>query len=193
MVAFQFSVTRLGLWSKTTVGICLRCLLAESSEVAEDLVLPVPVHRGRSLLVPFCEGPLFGLRCSGTQAQAALQEWVQCLSVILIRDLKHRTYCTYIVDNLTHQKSGGAPQWSTLTWMLMSELLNSDWVAELLEDWDAELPLVRDFGELVLIGASATVMFTIDVSAGERSAVGEGSRRGLSLIGSSTETSVKEK
>jgi len=74
----------------------------------------------------------------------------------------------------------------------MSELLNSDWVAELLEDWDAELPLVRDFGELVLIGPSATVMFTIGVSARERSAVGEGSRRGLSLIGSSTETSVNE-
>ena len=72
----------------------------------------------------------------------------------------------------------------------MSELLSSDWVVELREDCDAQLPLVGDLGELLLIGESVTVMWMFGGSTLGRAAVGEGSREGLSLIGSSTETSV---
>ena len=78
-----------------------------------------------------------------------------------------------------------------LTWMLMSELLSSDWVVELREDCDAQLPLVVDLGELLLIGESVTVMLMIGGSALGRAAAGEGAREGLLLTGPSTDTSVR--
>lgn len=46
----------------------------------------------------------------------------------------------------------------------MSELLISDWVVELLEEWDAELPLALDFGDKFVKGPSARVTFMIKAS-----------------------------
>lgn len=43
----------------------------------------------------------------------------------------------------------------------MSELLISDWVVELLEDWDAELPLVQDLGDSFVIREFVMVLFII--------------------------------
>lgn len=50
---------------------------------------------------------------------------------------------------------------SSLNWMLMSELLISDGVVEPLEDWDAELPWARGFGDMFMIEGSVSVMFII--------------------------------
>lgn len=43
----------------------------------------------------------------------------------------------------------------------MSELLISDGVVEPLEDWDAELPWARGFGDMFMIEGSVSVMFII--------------------------------
>lgn len=75
---------------------------------------------------------------------------------------------------------------SSGTWILMSELLISDWVVELLEDWDAELPLARDFGDVFVIGESVSVTFMIGGSVAGRSVVGEGVGEVLSVASSST-------
>lgn len=59
--------------------------------------------------------------------------------------------------------------------MLMSELLMSDWVVELLDDWEAELPLVRDFGDELAIGDEFVgETFMIGGSVVGSSVVGEG-------------------
>lgn len=68
----------------------------------------------------------------------------------------------------------------------MSELLTSDWVVELLEDWDAELPLARDFGDAFVIGDSVSVTFMTGGSVAGRSVVGEGVGELLSVVNSST-------
>lgn len=73
----------------------------------------------------------------------------------------------------------------------MSELLISDWVVELLEDWDAELPLVRDLGDSFVIREFVMVTFIIGASVAENSVVGESVGGSLSGAGSSTHTSVK--
>lgn len=59
-------------------------------------------------------------------------------------------------------------------------------MVELLEDWDAELPLVRDFGGLFVIGASDSVMLMTGGSALGRSVVGDGVSGALSVIGGSS-------
>lgn len=68
----------------------------------------------------------------------------------------------------------------------MSELLISDWVVELLEDWDAELPFVRGFGDVFVIGESVIVTFMTGGSAAGSSVVGEGVGGALSVADSST-------
>ena len=68
----------------------------------------------------------------------------------------------------------------------MSELLISDWVLELLEDWDAELPLVRDFGEDFAIGESVSVTFMIGRPVTGSSVVDDGVGGALSEAESST-------
>lgn len=70
--------------------------------------------------------------------------------------------------------------------MLMSELLISDWVVELLEDWDAELPLVRGFGDDLVIGEFVRVTLMIGGPAVGRSVVGDGVGGTLSAAPSST-------
>ena len=72
----------------------------------------------------------------------------------------------------------------------MSELLISDWVVELLEDWDAELPLALDFGDIFVIGESVSVTLMIGGSVAGSSVVGEGLDGELSVADSSTYTSV---
>lgn len=76
---------------------------------------------------------------------------------------------------------------SSLTGMLMSELLISDWVVELLEDWDAELPLGLDLGGAGPRVESVTVMFMDGGAAAGSSTVGDGV--GGSLLAASTNTS----
>lgn len=84
------------------------------------------------------------------------------------------------------------PHLLPLTWMLMSELLISDWVVELLEDWDAELPSSRDSGHVFVIGESVSSMFTDGGSVAGSSAVGEGVGGTLSVADPSVQTSVME-
>lgn len=69
--------------------------------------------------------------------------------------------------------------------MLMSELLISDWVVELLEEWDAKLPLVLEFGDVFVIGESVSVTFIIGGSVAGSSVVGEGVGGLLSVTDSS--------
>lgn len=61
-----------------------------------------------------------------------------------------------------------------LTWMLMSELLTSEWVAELMEDWEAELLLGQESEEVCGTGESVTVMLIIGWSDAAVSVVGGG-------------------
>lgn len=68
----------------------------------------------------------------------------------------------------------------------MSELLNSDWVVELLEDWEAELPLVRGLGDVCDMGESVSVTLITGGSAAWSSVVGEGVGGPLSVADSST-------
>lgn len=75
---------------------------------------------------------------------------------------------------------------SSGTWMLMSELLSSDCVVELLEDCDAELPLARDFGDRFEIGEFVRVTFMMGGSVVGSSAVGEGLGWEISAAVSST-------
>lgn len=63
---------------------------------------------------------------------------------------------------------------ASLTGMLMSELLISDWVVELLEDWDGELPFGLDLGNAASTADSVTVMFMVGGSAAGSSTVGGG-------------------
>lgn len=70
--------------------------------------------------------------------------------------------------------------------MLISELLNSDWVVEPREYWNAELPLVCELGEPFVIGEPIRVTLMIGGSIGGRSVVEEGVGGALSVIGSST-------
>lgn len=56
----------------------------------------------------------------------------------------------------------------------MSELLISDWVVELLEDWDAELRLGQHLGDVSVTGGSVSVMFMIGGSGVVSSVVGDG-------------------
>lgn len=56
----------------------------------------------------------------------------------------------------------------------MSELLISDWVVELLEDWDIELRVGQDLGDVSVIGGSVSVMFMIGGSVVVSSVVGDG-------------------
>lgn len=65
--------------------------------------------------------------------------------------------------------------------MLMSELLISDWVVELLEDWDAELRLGQDLGDVFVMGESVSVMFMIGGSVAGSSVVGDGVGGALSV------------
>lgn len=69
--------------------------------------------------------------------------------------------------------------------MLMSELLTSDWVVELREDWDAELPLARDFGDASVAGESVSVTFMIGGSVAGGPVVGGGVGGPLSVADSS--------
>lgn len=50
------------------------CMMCGCSEVAEDLLFLAPVHRGRSLVVPFGLGFLLGLGRGQTQMQTAVPE-----------------------------------------------------------------------------------------------------------------------
>lgn len=71
--------------------------------------------------------------------------------------------------------------------MLMSELLISDCVVELLDDWDAVLPFVLDFGgDFGLIEVSVSVTFMIGGCLVVRSMVGDGVGGILSAAPSST-------
>lgn len=74
---------------------------------------------------------------------------------------------------------------SSLTGRLMSELLISDWVVELLDDWDAELPFGRDLGRAVAMLESVTVMFMDGGSAAGSSTVGDGVGGSLLAAGAS--------
>lgn len=87
-------------------------------------------------------------------------------------------------DHVTHGAS--------LTGMLMSELLISDWVVELLEDCDAELPFGRDLARAVPTVASVTVMLMDGGSAAGSSTVEDGVVGLLSAADASTCTSVTE-
>lgn len=73
----------------------------------------------------------------------------------------------------------------------MSELLISDWVVELLEEWDAELPLPLDFGEEFAMSESVRVTLMTGASVAGSSVVGDGVGGVLSARLSSTYTSVK--
>lgn len=75
---------------------------------------------------------------------------------------------------------------NSLTWKLISELLISDWVVELLEDWEAELPLARDFGDVFVMSESVRVTLMTGASDIGSSVVGEGLGRLLSEPLSST-------
>lgn len=70
--------------------------------------------------------------------------------------------------------SDDPPTRSPLTGMLMSELLISDWVVELLEDWDAELPFGLDLGKDGSTVESVTVMLMVGGSAAGSPMVGDG-------------------
>lgn len=74
----------------------------------------------------------------------------------------------------------------------MSELLISDWVVELLEDWDAELPFGRNLGRAVPMLESVTVMLMDGGSAARSSTVGDGVGGSLYAADASTYTSVME-
>lgn len=76
--------------------------------------------------------------------------------------------------------------------MLMSELLISDWVVELLEDWDAELPFGLDLGVADSIVESVTVMFMVGGSPAGRPTVGDGVGGSLLEADASASTSVAE-
>lgn len=78
---------------------------------------------------------------------------------------------------------------SSGTWKLMSELLISDWVVELLEEWDAELPLARDLGEEFAMSESVRVTLMTGASVAGSPVVGEGVGGVLSARLSSTYTS----
>lgn len=69
----------------------------------------------------------------------------------------------------------------------MSELLISDWVVELLEDWDAELPFGLDLGVADSIVESVTVMFMVGGSAAGSPTVGDGVGGSLSSGGRVTQ------
>ena len=79
-------------------GFC-HCIL-NVSEVAEDLLSLVPVHRGRSLLVAAGEGILLCLGSCRAQSQATVHERVWNTPVVLIRHLQHTQTHTFV--NTTH-------------------------------------------------------------------------------------------
>lgn len=56
----------------------------------------------------------------------------------------------------------------------MSELLTSEWVAELMEDWEAELLLGQESEEVCVPGESVSVMLITGWSAAAVSVVGGG-------------------
>lgn len=159
-------------------------------KVAEDLLSFAPVHGGRSLLVAAGEELLPRLGSRGAQTQAALNERIRNAPLVLIGNLRHKigdlswTAVGFCQGHTTHRPP--------LTGMLMSELLISDWVVELLEDWDAELPLGLGLGRAAPVVESVTVTLMDGGSAAGSSTVGDGVVASLLAADASAYTSVME-